>query len=160
MTAVSRSTYQKVVEENKRLKADIKTLVMSKREPPSIEYAQVYLRWRIIFLKEYNLRNLLKQAAEQYFKDHPEFDINTTDGAMQYLKSEGIDPDKLVAEGLAKIANIKAYIEWKNELIQIAAKETGTQEIDIKINDNEARAWFESGISPYYCFRENWKSRV
>jgi len=72
MTAVSRSTYQKVVEENKRLKADIKVLVMSKREPSSTEYAEVYLRWRIVFLKEYNLHNLLKQAAELYFKDHPE----------------------------------------------------------------------------------------
>ena len=72
MTAVSRSTYQKVVEENKRLKADIKVLVMSKRGPSSTEYAEVYLRWRIVFLREYNLRNLLKQAAEQYFKDHPE----------------------------------------------------------------------------------------
>ena len=72
MTAVSRSTYQKVVEENKRLKADIKTLVMSKREPMSTEYAEVYSKWRIVFIKEYNLHNLLKQAAEQYFKDHPE----------------------------------------------------------------------------------------
>lgn len=72
MTAVSRSTYQKVVEENKRLKADIKVLVMSKIGHLCPEYSEVYLRWRIVFLKEYNLHNLLKQAAEQYFKDHPE----------------------------------------------------------------------------------------
>ena len=72
MTAVSRSTYQKVVEENKRLKSDIKILVMSKNDPPCQIYSEVYLRWRIVFLKEYNLHNLLKQAADQYLKDHSE----------------------------------------------------------------------------------------
>jgi hypothetical protein len=72
MTAILRSTYQKVVEENKRLKSDIKVLVMSKNEPPSIEYAEVFLRWKKVFLKEYDLHHALKDAAEQYFKDHPE----------------------------------------------------------------------------------------
>lgn len=154
MTAVSRSTYKKVVEENKQLKEDIRILVM--REKAS-EIFDVNRKWLKIFKEELNFKNQLKQAAEQYFKDYPEFDINSKEGAREYLKAEGIDTDKLVTEGLEKIAKTKAYIAWRKELIQITAIETGRQEIDIKIDDTEAREWFESGISPYYCFRENWR---
>lgn len=83
------------------------------------------------------------------------FDINTTEGARQYLISEGIDPDEIVSEGMYFINNLKAYLKWKKELIEITARETGTPENQIKINDKEARDWFESGIPAYYCFREN-----
>ena len=69
MTTVSRSTYQKVVEENKRLKADIKILV--KRKTAS-EILDVTRKWSKIFKEEEQLHSCLKQAAEQYFKDHPE----------------------------------------------------------------------------------------
>ena len=69
MTTVSRSTYQKVVEENKRLKEDIKVLANRK---DFFEFLSVTRKWREIFRKEDELSYALKQAAEQYFKDHPE----------------------------------------------------------------------------------------
>ena len=73
MTAVSRSTYQKVVEENKRLKEDIRIMVGR-----SIDYKdfkkrdEVRTKWISYFREQEQLHSCLKQAAEQYFKDHPE----------------------------------------------------------------------------------------
>lgn len=46
-----------------------------------------------------------------------------------------------------------SYEEWKAELIRVAVEETG--QTGIKINDNEARQWYDSGWNPYYTFREN-----
>lgn len=51
-----------------------------------------------------------------------------------------------------------AYKEWKTQLIKITAKETGKPEHEIKINDDGARIWFSDGISPYFCFRENYNN--
>lgn len=48
------------------------------------------------------------------------------------------------------------YEQWKENLIAITAKELGMNEWEVKINDTEARAWYESGISPYFTFRETW----
>ena len=50
------------------------------------------------------------------------------------------------------------YQEWKFELIQITARELKTPEWQIKINDMAAKEWYDSGVSPYMCFRENWQS--
>lgn len=51
-----------------------------------------------------------------------------------------------------------SYEEWKAELIRIAAKETNQPETSIKINDIEAREWYNAEWSPYYVFRENWQN--
>lgn len=47
-----------------------------------------------------------------------------------------------------------SYEEWKAELIRIAAEETGQS--GIKINDQEAKEWYNQGWPAYYVFRENW----
>jgi len=72
MSDVSRSVYQKVCEENKRLKADIRILAGVKRDS---FYIKTVLKWRRIFLDEEYSGALLKKAALQYIKDHPEIKL-------------------------------------------------------------------------------------
>ena len=72
MTTVSRSTYQKVVEENKRLKEDIRILILGN---DAAQFLSVTRKWRDIFKKEDELNNALKEAARQYLSKHPELNI-------------------------------------------------------------------------------------
>ena len=72
MSNVSRSVYQKVCEENKRLKEDIHTLVSPFHD---IVYLNVVEKWRKKFKDENDLHLALKQAANQYIKEHPEIKI-------------------------------------------------------------------------------------
>lgn len=48
------------------------------------------------------------------------------------------------------------YEEWKAELISVTARATGQSERMIKINDVEAKRWYDDGFTPYICFRETW----
>lgn len=64
---VNRSTYQKVVEENKRLLKDIKTLVA----PISAEQLLVKHKWRIKFESEQEYDSLLKQAVSSFIENNP-----------------------------------------------------------------------------------------
>lgn len=73
MSAVSRSVYQKVCEENKRLKADIKRLVMNYESAP--EYLETLMRHRKIFCEEASFNAMMKDFAIQYTKEHPELNI-------------------------------------------------------------------------------------
>lgn len=68
MSKVSRSTYQKVVEENKRLLSDIKLLV--KDGIPSYDQIRCMKKWREKFSKEKEFHDMLRKAAKQYIKDH------------------------------------------------------------------------------------------
>lgn len=74
MSKVSRSVYQKVCEENKKLLRDIEVLVS---EGFSIEYLDIVTHYQDKFEKEKQFRKLMKKAAEQYIKDNkdtlPEF---------------------------------------------------------------------------------------
>lgn len=68
MSNVSRSVFQKVVEENKQLKKDIRILVdygviMSER-------LKVVYKWREIFRKETEFGRILHEAAKKYFEEH------------------------------------------------------------------------------------------
>lgn len=74
MSKVKRSTYQKVVEENKRLVADIRVLVKDHNpEPPSIhEFAKTVIKWRDKFHEEREFNRLIKNACIKYFEEHPE----------------------------------------------------------------------------------------
>lgn len=73
MSSVSRSVYQKVCEENKRLKADIWGL---------IHYIQpIRDKWEKKFAEEREFRMLLKQAATKYREEHPD------DPAVIFVKS-------------------------------------------------------------------------
>lgn len=49
-----------------------------------------------------------------------------------------------------------SYEDWKAELIRIAAEETKVDPGEIKINDIEAKGWYDDGWPAYYVFRENW----
>ena len=67
---VSRSVYQKQVEENRRLLADIYTLVMSKGVSP--HRIIVKEKWERKFTEEQKLKQLLHDYAVQYVKDNPD----------------------------------------------------------------------------------------
>lgn len=46
--------------------------------------------------------------------------------------------------------------EYIKELIKITSEQTGIPKDEIKINRDEVKKYFESGIPPYYCFREEY----
>lgn len=73
MSNVSRSVYQKVCEENKRLIVDIHILSSPIHD---IFYQKTVEKWRKKFKDENDLHLALKQAATQYLKEHPELNIH------------------------------------------------------------------------------------
>ena len=66
MSKVSRSTYQKLAEENKRLMKDIRLLV----EIPSSESILCRHKWQKHFQEERELHEAMRIACKQYIKDH------------------------------------------------------------------------------------------
>ena len=66
MTAIKRSTYQKVVEENKKLKEDIKTLVIVDNMEKTLA---VRKKWFEYFAGEETLKRQMKFIADEYFSD-------------------------------------------------------------------------------------------
>lgn len=74
MSSVSRSIYQKVVEENKRLKADIKALVNYDQDPD--KYIETFLKWKKHFKKQHQFNCFMREAAIQYLEQHPEIKIS------------------------------------------------------------------------------------
>ena len=69
---VSRAVYQKVAEENKRLKRQLRILCME----PGVDAIRLRMELRDKFKKEDGINRVintvLKEAAREYFKDHPE----------------------------------------------------------------------------------------
>lgn len=61
-------------------------------------------------------------------------------------------------EYIEKHLRLVEYLKWKNELIEVTAKETGEDVSTIKINDTEARQWFDDGFTPYQTFRETYST--
>jgi hemerythrin len=72
MSGVSRSVYQKVCEENKRIINDIHILVGPVHD---IFYQKTIEKWRKKFKDENDFYLELKLAAKQYMKDHPEIEL-------------------------------------------------------------------------------------
>lgn len=74
MSKVSRSIYQKVVEENKRLMSDIRLLTENSFNPLKLLCIQ---KWREKFRKEKEFNERMKEFAKEYIKEHadelPEF---------------------------------------------------------------------------------------
>ena len=71
MSNIKRSTYQKVVEENKRLLADIELLVST--EPnKAAALLFCFAKWTTKFEEAKQMDNLIHSAVKQYIKDHPE----------------------------------------------------------------------------------------
>jgi hypothetical protein len=75
MSNVSRSVYQKLKEENKRLLADIEALA----DPmPDMEIVTPILkRWRKHFRERNEFNKLIQEVAREYIKEHPEYDITS-----------------------------------------------------------------------------------
>lgn len=68
MTKVSRSIYQKLKEENKRLLADIKVMACGE----CFEAIQMRIKWRTKFKRVEAFNAAMKAVALRYFKQHPE----------------------------------------------------------------------------------------
>jgi hypothetical protein len=51
-----------------------------------------------------------------------------------------------------------SFEEWKQQLIDVTAEKTNQLATEIKINDANAREWWQDGFTPYATFRENYKS--
>jgi hypothetical protein len=66
--------------------------------------------------------------------------------AEEYLKKEGVDVDKIKEDA--------KFIAWLAELA--ALLHGAAQGQPIKINQEEARKWYDDGATPYQCFRETW----
>lgn len=65
MTKVSRSAYQKLSEENKRLKRDIRAIVM--------DYdMDIFKKYEKEFIADEQFHVLMKDVALKYIDDHPE----------------------------------------------------------------------------------------
>ena len=75
MSNVSRSVYQKLKEENKRLLSDIEALV----DPfPDMELITPILKkWRKHFRERSEFNKMLQEIAREYIKAHPEYDITS-----------------------------------------------------------------------------------
>ncbi len=71
MSKVSRAVYQKLAEENKRLKADLRTIVMAKK-PFSSHEIETITKYRNKFQDEDNFNITMKKVAEMYISSHPE----------------------------------------------------------------------------------------
>lgn len=67
MTKVSRAEYQRVVEENKSLKKDLKVLIMDIHSEHGYD---VYMRWRSHFLAEDSMREDMKIILGQIEQQH------------------------------------------------------------------------------------------
>lgn len=52
--------------------------------------------------------------------------------------------------------NAITFDEWKAELITVTARYAGVSERTIVINDQQTKKWYDSGATPWQCFRENW----
>lgn len=49
------------------------------------------------------------------------------------------------------------YQNWKAELVKLTAEKTGCHAHEVNINDQGAKEWFNSGATPYQCFRETYQ---
>ena len=52
--------------------------------------------------------------------------------------------------------NIKTLDEYIAELIKITSEKTGIPEDIIQVNRAEVKKYFDDGIHPYFCFREEY----
>lgn len=85
-----------------------------------------------------NIATICHALAEEVAKD--------ADTAEAYLKKEGVD--------VAKIKENAKFIAWLAELA--ALLRGAAQGQPIKINQEEARKWYDDGMTAYQCFRETW----
>ena len=65
---ISRSIFQHVVEENKKLLRDIRIIAME----PGVKAILVRMKWRDKFRHNEAFNKMLTTCAKRYFKEHPE----------------------------------------------------------------------------------------
>lgn len=70
MSKVSRSTFQKLAEENKRLLHDIYNLTKDGEDYAKFETRG---RWKKHFREEREFNELLKEVSKKYIDEHPEY---------------------------------------------------------------------------------------
>ena len=70
MSNVSRSVYQKLKEENKRLMKDIR--ILCEDGIPSFDQIMLIKKYRDQFRKEKEFNDLIKSAFRNYIKNNPE----------------------------------------------------------------------------------------
>lgn len=71
MSKVSRSVYQKVAEENKRLKSDLRIIVMAQKPLSDLE-KETIVKYRKQFQKEDWFHAVMKEAAKEYVAKNPD----------------------------------------------------------------------------------------
>jgi hypothetical protein len=71
MSKVSRGVYQKLSEENKRLKADLRTIVMAKK-PFTPHEIETLTKYRKQFQENDAFNEIMKGFASDYIRQHPE----------------------------------------------------------------------------------------
>ncbi len=69
MSKVSRSVYQKLAEENKRLKSDIYDLINAHENQD--KFIETFTRWDNHFKKQKEWNSFLRGALKQYKLDNP-----------------------------------------------------------------------------------------
>lgn len=69
-TYVNRSTYQKLAEENKKLKADLRTLVILKAGG-SKNFMEVYEKWSQYFRKQKHSTESIREIIMESLKGNP-----------------------------------------------------------------------------------------
>lgn len=74
-------------------------------------------------------------------------------GVTPFLRSSEVLPDPRIYESMS---DEQRFAVWLAQLYYTTANETKLQPAEIKINEQEARKWYDSGATPYQCFRETW----
>jgi hypothetical protein len=72
MSDISRSVFQKLAEENKRLKKDLEIICLGSLE----ESTKIRLKWIKHFKGKEMFTKMFKQLALEHFKTHPEYDVS------------------------------------------------------------------------------------
>lgn len=69
---ISRSVFQHVVEQNKKLLRDLKTICME----PGVKAILLRMKYRDKFKKDEAFNTAMRNVALRYFKEHPELQLN------------------------------------------------------------------------------------
>jgi hypothetical protein len=141
MSKVSRSTYQKCAEENKRLKKDIEALVMI---DDKAETKKVFVRWLEHFKSQREFNALMKSVAKEYIKERkdelPDF---LTRAVEEPTNDDAALPLHGVSAMLPDLDIDKAEeLAWKTDYACFAVEEDGNE-----INKADAGAFFLEGYN-------------
>ncbi len=87
---------------------------------------------------------------------HPSNGIALQLACEAVLKTVELHNPRLSQQAPSIKKEATTFDEWKAELIKVTAGAAGASEKSIKIKDEQAKEWFDSGATPWQCFRENW----